>query len=129
MGIYRNRFWSDSFFSGCSDSATPSNLDSTTSSINANSVPNTTINNSTPSTLQKNSKTYNPSTFKGYACTDDCSGHEAGYNWAEEKGISDPYECGGNSASFIEGCESYAQEQQDELESENSDYEDTDYTY
>src|SRR3989344_1716191 len=25
-------------------------------------------------------------TFHGYDCTDDCSGHEAGYNWAEDKG-------------------------------------------
>jgi len=50
-------------------------------------------------------------TFNGYECTDDCSGHEAGYNWAEEKGITDPSDCGGNSNSFIEGCQSYAEEQ------------------
>ncbi len=50
-------------------------------------------------------------TFKGNACTDDCSGHEAGYNWAEEKGITDPDDCGGKSDSFIEGCRSYAEEQ------------------
>ncbi len=49
-------------------------------------------------------------TFKGYACTDDCSGHEAGYNWAEEKGISDENDCGGNSNSFIEGCVSFVEE-------------------
>ncbi|KKR44312.1 MAG: hypothetical protein UX02_C0001G0045 [Candidatus Moranbacteria bacterium GW2011_GWC1_45_18] len=52
-----------------------------------------------------------PQTFNGYECTDDCSGHEAGYNWAEEKGITDPSDCGGNSNSFIEGCESYAEGQ------------------
>lgn len=50
-------------------------------------------------------------TFKGSACTDDCSGHEAGYKWAEEKGINDPDDCGGKSNSFIEGCRSYAEEQ------------------
>ena len=29
-------------------------------------------------------------TFHGYACTVDCSGHEAGYNWAQEHDITDP---------------------------------------
>jgi hypothetical protein len=46
-----------------------------------------------------------------YSCTDDCSGHEAGYNWAEENGIDDPDDCDGNSNSFIEGCRAYAEEQ------------------
>ncbi len=49
--------------------------------------------------------------FGGNECTEDCSGHQAGYDWAEEKGITDPEDCGGNSDSFIEGCESYAEEQ------------------
>ena len=48
--------------------------------------------------------------FHGYACTVDCSGHEAGYNWAEEHDITDPDQCGGNSQSFIEGCRAYAEE-------------------
>jgi hypothetical protein len=46
-------------------------------------------------------------TFHGYACTTDCSGHEAGYRWAEEKGITDPDDCPidpHNSHSFTEGC-------------------------
>lgn len=47
-------------------------------------------------------------TRDNWECTDDCSGHNAGYEWAEEKGISDPSDCGGNSTSFIEGCEAYA---------------------
>lgn len=51
-----------------------------------------------------------PLTFMGYLCTDDCSGHERGYEWAEEKGIEDPDDCGGNSESFIEGCRAYAGE-------------------
>ncbi len=51
-----------------------------------------------------------PPTFHGYPCTQDCSGHEAGFDWAEEKGITDPEDCGGNSQSFIEGCEAYADE-------------------
>lgn len=50
-------------------------------------------------------------TKDNWNCTDDCSGHKAGYDWAEKKGISDPSDCGGNSTSFIEGCEAYANEQ------------------
>jgi hypothetical protein len=44
-------------------------------------------------------------------CTDDCSGHQAGYDWAELNGITDPNDCDGNSQSFIEGCQEYAEEQ------------------
>ena len=43
-------------------------------------------------------------------CTDDCSGHEAGYQWAEDNGIHDPIDCDGNSMSFIDGCEEYVEE-------------------
>ncbi len=50
------------------------------------------------------------STFNGYDCTEDCSGHEAGYSWAEENYVSDSYDCDGNSQSFIEGCEAYVEE-------------------
>ena len=49
-------------------------------------------------------------TFHGYEWTEDCSGHEAGYAWAEENYITDPDNCGGNSQSFIEGCIAYAEE-------------------
>ncbi len=49
-------------------------------------------------------------TARGYPCTVDCSGHEAGYSWAKRKGISDPSQCGGNSMSFIEGCRAAASE-------------------
>lgn len=55
---------------------------------------------------------YSSPVFMGRPCTDDCSGHEAGYRWAEENGIDDPDNCGGNSDSFIEGCQAYAEEQQ-----------------
>jgi hypothetical protein len=48
--------------------------------------------------------------FAGYGCTVDCSGHEAGYQWAEDNGITDPDQCGGNSWSFEEGCRAYAEE-------------------
>ena len=47
----------------------------------------------------------------GYGCTEDCSGHDAGYQWAADRGVDDPGDCGGNSWSFEEGCRSYAEEQ------------------
>ena len=53
--------------------------------------------------------------FHGYPCTVDCSGHEAGYQWAERRGLEDPADCGGNSQSFIEGCEAYAAEVQQQM--------------
>src|SRR5688572_18388365 len=49
-------------------------------------------------------------TFGGYECTEDCSGHEAGYEWASDNDISHTDDCSGNSDSFIEGCMSYVQE-------------------
>lgn len=53
--------------------------------------------------------------FNGYPCTIDCSGHEAGYDWADENGIEDPDDCGGNSQSFVEGCRAYAEEREEEI--------------
>lgn len=44
-------------------------------------------------------------------CTSDCSGHEAGWAWAETHLIFDPDDCGGRSESFIEGCRAWAEEQ------------------
>lgn len=52
--------------------------------------------------------------FAGYRCVGDCEGHRAGYDWAEERGISDESECGGHSWSFREGCIAYADEQSGE---------------
>ena len=48
-------------------------------------------------------------TFKGDECTQDCSGHRAGYEWAERKGIDDASDCHGNSRSFNEGCIAYVE--------------------
>lgn len=48
-------------------------------------------------------------TFKGYECTKDCSGHRAGYAWAEKKGVAHPSQCTGKSQSFVEGCKAYAE--------------------
>src|SRR6516225_1976907 len=44
-------------------------------------------------------------TFGDFNCTDDCSGHAAGYKWAETHDINDEADCPyGNSQSFHEGC-------------------------
>ncbi|OCC01054.1 hypothetical protein BA190_30650 [Labrys sp. WJW] len=48
--------------------------------------------------------------FGGNECTDDCSGHQAGYRWAEEHGINNSSDCGGNSESFREGCVTYTED-------------------
>ncbi len=45
-----------------------------------------------------------------YGCTEDCSGHEAGFAWARDNEVEDANDCGGNSYSFIEGCQAYAEE-------------------
>ncbi len=57
------------------------------------------------------------------ACTSDCSGHDAGYEWAQDNDITDPDDCDGNSDSFIEGCRAYAQEVQAEAEKEDREAE------
>lgn len=42
--------------------------------------------------------------FHGYPCTQDCSGHRAGFDWASRKKVTRPADCEGDSQSFIEGC-------------------------
>jgi hypothetical protein len=59
--------------------------------------------------------------FAGYECTVDCSGHEAGYRWAEEHSISDGDDCDAagehsNSPSFAEGCHAYVDGESDPAE-------------
>lgn len=48
-----------------------------------------------------------------YTCTQDCSGHEAGFAWAQANDISDTSGCGGNSQPFIEGCEAFVENRQE----------------
>ena len=45
-------------------------------------------------------------TFGGYDCLGDCSGHAAGYDWAQQHNEVDGCP-GGNSPSFQEGCQAY----------------------
>jgi hypothetical protein len=47
----------------------------------------------------------NRPSFGSYDCTADCSGHKAGYDWADEQGIDDEDDCDNlstNSDSFKE---------------------------
>ena len=50
-----------------------------------------------------------------FGCTEDCSGHEAGFEWAKQNEITDGW-CGGNSESFVEGCQAYADAIQEKIE-------------
>ncbi|MFJ3450696.1 hypothetical protein ACIPM0_21120 [Pseudomonas sichuanensis] len=59
--------------------------------------------------LMLGSMTAYATTFDGYECTDDCSGHQAGYDWAEQNDIDDEDACDTPSQSFNEGCQSYVE--------------------
>ncbi len=61
---------------------------------------------------------YNVQDRGHYVCTEDCSGHEAGFTWAQQNDIADASDCGGNSQSFIEGCEAFAEERQEQADRE-----------
>ena len=55
-------------------------------------------------------------TFGGYKCILDCSGHRAGYQWAESYHVTDADECEKilertpNRTSFYEGCMTYVED-------------------
>ena len=48
--------------------------------------------------------------FRGSKCSVDCSGHKAGYAWADDNFISTYSECDSESESFRKGCEIYVEE-------------------
>src|ERR1035438_6438518 len=79
--------------------------------LGSNWIATLSHNESVPEQVTQQNDTSSGLTFHGYDCTVDCSGHEAGYQWAEEHDITDPSDCSGNSQSFIEGCQAYAEEQ------------------
>ena len=69
------------------------------------------------------------STFEGYDCTSDCSGHEAGFRWAKAKDITDGDDCDtagehSNSPSFAEGCHAYVDGGAQDDSDSNSDSDD-----
>jgi len=49
-----------------------------------------------------------PLLFHGYACGQDCIGHQEGYSWASAHRIGNPADCHGTSETFIEGCRAFA---------------------
>jgi hypothetical protein len=53
-----------------------------------------------------------PSTFFGYACPDvDCSGHKAGFAWADHRGLRTARDCDGVAEGvLVEGCRAYTEE-------------------
>lgn len=53
-------------------------------------------------------------TFHGFSCGHDCSGHEAGYAWAERHNADSESTCTGESSAFMEGCLAYVREQKGE---------------
>lgn len=42
--------------------------------------------------------------FHGRNCIDGCPDLKAGYQWAQEQDIHDPYQCLGRSREYQEGC-------------------------
>lgn len=49
--------------------------------------------------------------FKNYICTKDCSGHEAGYEWAKQNNaINMDNDCEKRGNSFLQGCYAYIEE-------------------
>ena len=59
--------------------------------------------------------------FHGENCTQDCSGHKAGYEWARKKHITTKEQCGGKSNSFVEGCRSWVEENQTPSDDHSTD--------
>lgn len=76
--------------------------------------------------VQTEAKPITTPTYKGYSCSLDCSGHEAGYAWGEEYEICDTDYSNGNSESFNEGVRSWAEENCD---SSSDDFYEEDYDY
>jgi hypothetical protein len=45
--------------------------------------------------------------FAGFTCMRDCTGHAAGYRWAEREAIARDDQCRGLSIPVLEGCRAY----------------------
>ena len=76
-----------------------------------------TVSEQTPAIAPDNSHLPTPNprarpTFDGEPCTYNCSGHQAGYDWARDHSIIDSEDCDragehSNSPSFAAGCRAY----------------------
>ncbi len=53
---------------------------------------------------------YEPRSFLGYACEDDCQRQKAGFAWAERHQVTDPAACGQLEAAAADGCRAYVEE-------------------
>jgi hypothetical protein len=53
---------------------------------------------------------YEPRSFLGYACEDDCQRQKAGFAWAERHQVTDPADCGQLPPAVAEGCRAYVEE-------------------
>ena len=53
-------------------------------------------------------------------CTKDCSGHDAGWQWAQDNEVTDSSDCSG-SGSFEDGCEAYVEELDSRVEAARED--------
>ena len=53
---------------------------------------------------------YEPRTFLGYACEDDCRRHKAGFLWAEQHAVRDARSCEMLDPAESQGCRAYVDE-------------------
>jgi len=53
---------------------------------------------------------YEPRTFLGYACGDDCRRHKAGFLWAERCAVKDARSCETLGEAEAQGCRAYVDE-------------------
>ena len=56
---------------------------------------------------------YEPRSFLGYACEDDCRRHMAGFLWAERWAVTDARSCDSLGRLEAQGCRAYADEPHD----------------
>ena len=53
---------------------------------------------------------YEPRSFLGYACADDCERHKAGFAWAAQRELTDSTECRALGPVESEGCLAWIEE-------------------
>lgn len=53
---------------------------------------------------------YEPRTFLGYACVDDCQRHKDGFRWAEQRAFTDARSCAPLGHLEAQGCRAYVDE-------------------
>lgn len=53
---------------------------------------------------------YEPRSFLGYACADDCQRQKAGFAWAERHQVTDLAACGQLEAAAADGCRTRVEE-------------------